>query len=99
MSDDGLIHFRTRAQRAAEADRACQETANAEAIRMLEQSLAYAKAQANEGRLVSGVAIGMVFSDRCYASHIPVDADNYGLLIAAVADCQYRLQRLISGHS
>lgn len=98
MNDDGVIQFRTPAQRQAEEDRAYQDAANAEALRMLEESLTYARAQASEGRQVTGVAIAMTFSDRCYSSHIPNNADNYGSLIAAVADCQYRLHRLINGH-
>lgn len=97
MSGGGVIQFRTRAQRAAEADRAYEEQANAEAIRMLEEALAFARAQESDGRRVTGVAIAMTFSDRCYASHIPLYGDNLGSLIGAVADCQYRLMRLTNG--
>lgn len=97
MSDGGVIQFRTPAQRVADADRAYEEQANAEAIRMLEEALAFALGQASEGRRVTGVAIAMTFSDRCYASHIPLHGDNLGSLIGAVADCQYRLMRLTNG--
>lgn len=97
MSDAGVIRFRPPAERRADEDRAYEDAANAEAICMLEEALAYARAQANEGRRVTGVAIAMTFSDRCYASHIPLHGDNLGSLIGAVADCQYRLMRLTNG--
>lgn len=39
------------------------------------------------------------YEDRAQAtaSHIPIDADNYGSLIAAVDDCHYRLMRHTNG--
>lgn len=47
--------------------------------------------------MLTGVAIAMTFSDRCYASHVPLHADNYGSLIAAVHDCNYRLMKITNG--
>lgn len=96
---DGVIKFRTPEQRAADADRAYEDQAHDEAIRMLEEGLAFARGQLADGRRVTGVAIAMTFSDRCYASHIPSHGDNLGSLIGAVADCQYRLMRLTNGDS
>lgn len=87
MSD--VIKFRSLAELEGEADREYAERAHAEAIRMLEDALVFVRGQV--GRRVCGVAIAMAFDDRCYASHIPTGADNFGSLIAAVADCQHRL--------
>lgn len=95
MNDDGVIQFRTANQRAAEADRAYVDGAREEAIRMLEEALELAKSQ--QGRSCTGVAIAMTFSDRYYASHVPLKADNCGSLIAALVDCQWRLMKLING--
>lgn len=90
-----VIRLKTRAELAAGEQQAYEDRAQATAIKMLEDALAFAKDQV--GRRVTGVAIAFTFSDRAYASHIPIDADNYGSLIAAVDDCHYRLMRHTNG--
>lgn len=89
MSD--VIRLKTRADLEKEADRAYEDQAHNTAIQMLEEALELARSQTT--RRVTGVAIAFTFSDRAYASHVPTDADNYGSLIAAVADCHYRLMK------
>lgn len=92
MSD--VIRLKTRRERNEERDQAYEDQAHATAITMLEDALAFANGQTD--RRVTGVAIAFAFSDRCYASRVPLDADNYGSLIAAVADCHYRLMKITS---
>lgn len=84
-----IIRLKTHRELAAEAEREYQDRAHATAVSMLEDALDFVKSQTD--RRVTGVAIAFAFSDRAYASHVPTDADNYGSLIAAVADCNYRL--------
>lgn len=96
-TDGGVIRLKTMPEREAEADKAYEDRAHATAIRMLEEALAMVRGQTE--RRVTGVAIAFAFSDRSYASHIPVDADNYGSLIAAVCDTEYRLMRHTNGDS
>lgn len=91
----GVIRLVTRAEREAGEQAAYEAQASASAIRMLEEALEMARDQTE--RRVVGVAIAFSFSDRVYASHIPVDADNYGSLIAAVADAHYRLLKHTNG--
>jgi len=88
-SDTSIIRLKTHRDRSAAAERDYEDRAHATAISMLEDALDFARGQSD--RRVIGVAIAFAFSDRAYASRIPTDADNYGSLIAAIADCNYRL--------
>lgn len=101
MSDEtaptqpGVIRLVTAPEREAAADREYQEGAHADAERMLEEMLAFVRGRTD--RQVTGIAIAVAFSDRTYASHIPLHADNVGSLIAALSDAWYRMLKHTNG--
>lgn len=96
MSEDPpVIRLVTAPEREAAADREHTEGAHAEAVRMLEEMLAFVRD--NPDRQVTGLAIAVAFSDRTYASHLPLHADNMGSLIAAASDVWYRLLKQTNG--
>lgn len=105
MSDDtdekpaaSVIRLVPMPEREAQADAAYQTLAMTEAITMLEEALEFAKGRP-EGARVTGVAIAFAFEDRAYGRHLPLHADNYGSLVAAVADAQYGLLKHTNGDS
>jgi len=87
-----VIKFRTRTQIQVDDEQAYEGAAHAEAIAMLEEALEFVRNK--QGGRVTGVAIALAFADRAYASHVPLHADNCGSLIAAIADCQYRMMKI-----
>lgn len=91
-----VIELRSREERAAERDanerKEYDTAAHDEAITMLNEAIEIAK------RLnATGVVIGLAFPDGSYGSYIPTAANNVAGLLAALADCQYRLLKNTNG--
>lgn len=91
-----IVELRSREQLAAEREASERKeydaAAQGEVVSMLSQAIEIAQ-QAG----ATGVVIGLSFSDGSYGSYIPTAANNVGGLLAALADCQYRLLKNTNG--
>lgn len=69
------------------------ELAHHDAEALIETARGLVAEAVAEGRKVVGLAVAVAFSDGSYGSLIPVNACDYGRLLGAVADLQFRLLR------